>query len=312
MAERALPASLAREGDMMLQTLLAELSSVTGQTVTLSRDKRMPLNKRNITQFLIEHDLQKQLKTMINESDLTWLIAPETGDCLATYTEQCTRLGKLHIGCTAAAVRRTASKLKTYQILTTAGIPALATNPVDAAVPESHQGWVVKPDDGVGAEGCYVYQTHAALDRFRSEHSSSPYVIQPCIHGEHLSMSLLVYREALQLLACNRQYISRIDNKIIFNGVGVNECLEYRDEFCALAHAVVQAVPGLAGYIGIDLIKARDEFYIVDINPRLTTAYVGLSESLAMNITEKILSVFLTEKMMQIDLSDAKPVRVVV
>ena len=35
-------------------------------------------------------------------------------------------------------------------------------------------------------------------------------------------------------------------------------------------------VPGLKGYVGIDMVLSDDECYVIEINPRLTTSYLGL------------------------------------
>jgi predicted ATP-grasp superfamily ATP-dependent carboligase len=46
---------------------------------------------------------------------------------------------------------------------------------------------------------------------------------------------------------------------------------------------VASAIPGLAGIFGIDLIFAKGGPCIVEVNPRLTTSYVGLRRALNVN-----------------------------
>ncbi len=46
----------------------------------------------------------------------------------------------------------------------------------------------------------------------------------------------------------------------------------------SIAERVVEAFPGLKGYIGIDFVLTEHKAFIVDVNPRLTTSYVGLRE----------------------------------
>lgn len=67
----------------------------------------------------------------------------------------------------------------------------------------------------------------------------------------------------------------------------------------ALAKIVINAVPGLEGYVGIDLVwrqptadpQLRDDGQpvVIEINPRLTCAYVGLSAALGRNLAGEIL-----------------------
>jgi predicted ATP-grasp superfamily ATP-dependent carboligase len=49
---------------------------------------------------------------------------------------------------------------------------------------------------------------------------------------------------------------------------------------------------------------------VLEINPRFTTAYAGISRSIACNVTSKILNTFLNEKLPDIELDSAIPVRI--
>ena len=55
-----------------------------------------------------------------------------------------------------------------------------------------------------------------------------------------------------------------------------------------LARRAVSLVPGLMGYIGVDMILTDDECYLIEINPRLTTSYVGLRQVININLAEAI------------------------
>ncbi|MGH8522453.1 MAG: ATP-grasp domain-containing protein, partial [Gammaproteobacteria bacterium] len=50
-----------------------------------------------------------------------------------------------------------------------------------------------------------------------------------------------------------------------------------------LLSRILEAVPGLRGYIGIDLVITASGPIVMEINPRLTEAYVGLRQSLRFN-----------------------------
>jgi predicted ATP-grasp superfamily ATP-dependent carboligase len=62
-----------------------------------------------------------------------------------------------------------------------------------------------------------------------------------------------------------------------------------------LARQAVAVVPGLAGYVGVDVILgdaadgSRD--WVIEINPRLTTSYVGLRALCQDNLAERMLRV---------------------
>jgi predicted ATP-grasp superfamily ATP-dependent carboligase len=51
---------------------------------------------------------------------------------------------------------------------------------------------------------------------------------------------------------------------------------------CAIA--VYRALPGLVGYVGVDLVLTEAGPVVTDVNPRLTTAYLGVRAALDANI----------------------------
>ena len=64
-----------------------------------------------------------------------------------------------------------------------------------------------------------------------------------------------------------------------------------------LARAAIECVPGLLGYVGVDLVLGDAEDgctllnYAIEINPRLTTSYIGLRALADFNIAEMMLRV---------------------
>jgi tyramine---L-glutamate ligase len=68
---------------------------------------------------------------------------------------------------------------------------------------------------------------------------------------------------------------------------------EMADRAVKLAQRAVDCVPGLLGYVGVDLVLgdaadgSRD--YAIEINPRLTTSYVGLRALADFNIAVAML-----------------------
>ena len=61
-----------------------------------------------------------------------------------------------------------------------------------------------------------------------------------------------------------------------------------RAEACELAQRAVALVPGLRGYVGVDLVLGEETCWLIEINPRVTTSYVGLRRVVGLNMAAAI------------------------
>ena len=217
--------------------------------------------------------------------DLAWVVAPETGGQLARL--QAIVGGDRWIGCDAASIRCASSKRATLAVLSAAGVPT----PQDGAA--SHRGrWIVKPDDGAGCLWTRVHGDRAAaLDHL---HGQAP-TMEPFIDGEALSISMIVGADLARALSFNRQRIA-IDGagRLCDLGVQVGALCAATDpriySLEALGAATVRALPGLGGFVGIDVVWNEERgAVVIEVNPRVTCAYVGLSRLLGRNLAADIL-----------------------
>ena len=117
-------------------------------------------------------------------------------------------------------------------------------------------------------------------------------IVQPFVPGDALSVSALMRDGEAWVLSCNRQHVVRgEDGRFIYRGGTVGGAEDRRTALEPVAAAVARALPGLWGHVGIDLIDGPDSGpVVVDVNPRLTTSYVALRESIGVNPAALLLS----------------------
>jgi hypothetical protein len=64
---------------------------------------------------------------------------------------------------------------------------------------------------------------------------------------------------------------------------------------CALARQAFAALPATTGYVGIDMSLSDDPEsrpdVVLDVNPRLTTSYVGLRQAASVNLAQAMLRI---------------------
>jgi tyramine---L-glutamate ligase len=221
------------------------------------------------------------------EHDLVWVVAPECDGVLWQLAAIVSPSGWL--GCEREAIAVASSKQATLARCAARGI----TTPLPWHDHTGVQRWVVKPDDGAGAAHTRVHRDHAAACRDRDARVGA--CLEPWIEGEALSVSMLCERGSAEVLAVNRQQIELDgDGAVHFAGVQVDAVPAHdarRAAMQALAVRVARALPGLHGFVGIDVVwHAERGPVLIEVNPRVTSAYVGLSRALGHNVAQRLLA----------------------
>ncbi|WP_174591363.1 ATP-grasp domain-containing protein [Methanocella conradii] len=245
--------ALAVEGRAMLDTLKRSFEAA-GCTVS------------------VPTDFQESLLELSRKCDCFLLIAPDA--LLDKYTAMIE--GKcINLGSSAKVARLCADKQETTELLLFNGIPA------PRIVHERGVKCVVKPRYGCGSEGIFI--SPGPIER-------EGLVSTEYIEGDHLSVSLIGGKAVLPL-TLNRQHIRRYESGGVsyldYDGNEVPCDHPAKEEIIEVAcHA--GSVLGCRGLFGIDIVYG-DRPYVVDVNPRPTTAVIALSRVLEENIADLIL-----------------------
>ena len=292
-----LPASFAREGMMMRDALMHDLRMLPNIKVLTTHDARLNPPSLDSVPISAQDDAWLVWQNMLKTCDAAFIIAPETSGHLADLVDLVNRCQVLNLGASLEAIKITSSKYQTSQQLAKAGINVVPTYYKEVWSDqhfESRTGWVVKPDGGAGCEGTVFFKNRVDVEPYLT-HQVSTQVIQPYISGIPASLSMLCKNGKAWLLSCNLQKIELADAQFIYRGSVVNGLADSSTRFENIATLVAQAMPGLAGYIGVDVMVSGDNLTVLEINPRLTTSFVGLHQSLGINPSKLILDLFLEE-----------------
>ncbi|OZA77160.1 MAG: hypothetical protein B7X76_10630, partial [Azorhizobium sp. 39-67-5] len=223
---------------------------------------------------------------LAGEAHVVWPVAPETDGLLERLVALARTGAARVIASDAPALRIAGRKSLTAQHLAAAGIPHIPTYALEAMPEHLAAPLVTKPDDGAGATQTHVWRS---LDALRAAHlPPAGLIVQPYVAGVAASLTVLCRPDGVTLLTANlqeiaEQKIAEDEGRLSLTGLTVG-CLPDADgNFAALARAVVAAMPGLSGIIGMDLIVTEEGPVVVEVNPRITTSYAGLHASLGIN-----------------------------
>lgn len=315
LASEALPASLLQEGLLMRDALLADLSALGVDCIT-SHDSRVAAPHHVSSQPLHPGDdadalWRQQLAS--DDVDACWVIAPETDGVLQHMQQLVQAAGKVWIGCRADAIAQTSAKSVMAEVCQQAGIAVLphvflaqanALDDLGWYPAAAADGWVVKPNDGAGCEFTFYFKNISEVFDFKLKNSNEnprlldKLLLQPYVPGLALSMSVLSTQAQVHVIAGHQQKVNIQQGCFHFDGAGVNEAAAYVPAMQTLAEQIHRAIPGLLGYWGADMILTPDkQLVLVEINPRLTTPYIALSQLLTENPAAMILDAMLENKL---------------
>jgi tyramine---L-glutamate ligase len=95
-------------------------------------------------------------------------------------------------------------------------------------------------------------------------------------------------------LAPCKQRISE-DGRLRYLGGELPLAAGFAERAQQLASRALAAMPPAIGFVGVDLVLGREpdrsEDFVIDVNPRLTTSYVGLRAAARSNLAEAMLAV---------------------
>jgi tyramine---L-glutamate ligase len=306
LAGRPVPLALAREGLAMRTALVEDLAAIDGHEIVVTTDARFsrpaPRGVRVVTIApvttvdSVAGGLQasgKQVEALVDCCDAVWLVAPETDRCLERLAARVERIGKILLGPGAAAVRIAADKSRLPRRLAQIGIDHPETSVlapgVNARLAARRMGYpvVVKPARGAGCHGVrlarHARELAGAIDAAHRANGTGPLVMQKYVHGDAASVSLLANGDRAVPLAVNAQRVTAASAFSYRGGL-----TPFDHPLAAVAAAAAAracaAIPGLRGYVGVDLVLTGAGPVLIEVNPRLTMAYLGVRAAVNENV----------------------------
>jgi predicted ATP-grasp superfamily ATP-dependent carboligase len=295
----AAPTSILGEGRAMRDAVCRDLAAAGEFDVVAATaiGESVPFCARSVSPQKDE-SAPNFLRRVAIGMDVVCLIAPESDGISLELTRLLESIDANIIGCGSVAIALASSKSRTLARLDAAGIDCVPTWPLAEVPLRLHETWVVKPDRGCGCEGIRRLG-HRDIAALRVSDAEAM-IVQPWLDGEAMSLSLLVNRHNdVEIVSINRQHIDVAEQGALsLAGItrGVIVAASTRTRLQKLAAGIVASIEGLRGFVGVDFIlDRRGTPVVLEVNPRLTSAYVGLSEQLGRNLAGDILRATLPE-----------------
>ncbi|MEZ5336205.1 MAG: ATP-grasp domain-containing protein [Methanolobus sp.] len=272
-----LEGTLLLEGRAMINTLADSFQRLGHEVTYLTAGSTIKSGK---TIHSDENSFESVLAKTAKINDAALVIGPD--ELLGDLTDIIEK-NTVNLGCPAESVRICADKLECTKMLQAESISVPLTIP--ERKDEDFDGkFVRKPRFGCASEGVRISSGCSQAN------NGEEYILTEYIEGEHLSVSLVCGQKTL-LLSLNRQLIdikeSNNDTIFEYKGNQIPYRADYQEEIFETAIKTVDVL-GCSGLVGIDVIYG-DKPYVIDVNPRPTTAIFGLVKTLNCEIGELLL-----------------------
>ena len=152
---------------------------------------------------------------------------------------------------------------------------------------------VVKPARGAGSHGLCLARNRrelrGAVDFARRSTDAGRILLQRYVRGAAASVSLLANGRQAVALTLNAQAIG---TSPAFSYRGGQTPFDHPLASRAIAAALdtCRALPGLRGFVGVDLVLTASDAVVIEVNPRITTAYLGVRAAFEENVAAWVLA----------------------
>lgn len=302
------------EAEALIFALLDDLKDFNVDLVINESYGDIVAKYENVNPILIDVDIIDWLSENAANFNNAIFIAAENNNNLYNITKILEENNVKTYTSSAEACLKSSDKFETYEAL-----PIEIPQPrsfrfkIDQkgywkrAIENLHEKWqaedpltplklIIKPLIGVDCEDIVIIEDidDLSYDLENIFPPGSRIIVQEYIEGTDISVSLISDGKNAIPISLNEQFVELKNDKGTYLGGKLPIENEYKDEAFEIATKAVEAIDGLKGFVGVDLLINADEkdiysVYLLEINSRFTTPYVGLAKIANFNIGKSII-----------------------
>jgi predicted ATP-grasp superfamily ATP-dependent carboligase len=191
------------------------------------------------------------------------------------------------LGPSLDAIELCSDKLALFEHWQVRGVPTPETFPCNVTPPWPE--WVLKPRFGAGSQDTQRNGTP------REHGAFGPMIVQEFVPGRAASVAFLCGPKDVIALPPAEQLLSD-DGHFHYRGGRLPMPTDLARRAEIIARQALTGIRGLCGYVGVDLVLGDDgRDWAIEINPRLTTSYLGLRKLAKSNLAAAMLQLAASE-----------------
>jgi len=277
--------SFYKEGKEILDSLIKSFLKIKEHqlSILINRDNLDLIDHQSnrISFILTAEDsklsyFEKLSKLEIDSSDYFLIVAPETNNLLYQITKIMEDKNIKNLGCSSNCIKKAANKWLLYQQFKNTPVLLPETYLINSAEVELKKDFfpaVIKAKYSAGSE-LKIVKSKKEFNNLKLEDYNGQ-IIQKVIDGIPGSLSIAANSKEFKILSINKQLINTDDFSYL--GSIINHKFQGDYKLQELANLIKNKFPCLNGYFGIDFIYTQKGFYLLEINPRITSSFIGLA-----------------------------------
>ena len=271
--------SLLSEAKIIVNSVIDEYCKSQEYQVCYFLDSRLELD--NLGQSIVVKNSKKlsDIK-LLKTFDLILPILPEQDMKLYSYCKFLTEQNIKTLISTPGTIRVLSDKFEFSSFCLKPNIPSVPSylsNQINAIKSNT----IIEKDRyGVGCSHVKKISKKDVIKRKKKV------IYQPYIKGDHYSLCVYFEKKSFKLLTLNEQDIIFDNNCIKLRSLKVNIKNSHYLEIFSILQKIHKFLPGLYAYVGIDIIINGNKILVIEINPRLTTSFAGIKDTLGINMSQ--------------------------
>ena len=273
------------EAKLITNFLIEDLKSeYTESKISLLINKKNKnfLEKKRCIFRNYENNLILDLCKNLKENDKVFILAPEENLNLYNIVKALEEKKISNFNCKSNFIYETTCKLRTQNLLKNLRKHQIKIHKKYQNI-DKHKKIVAKISDGLASENLLIFNDRNDLEKNNYKLNKN-HVFQEYIEGKIIGINLLINNNGIMILSINEQiYKNSSEHEIFLYKINIGKFNYMLSEIESFIKVIFKNLDGYFGFIGVDAIITDSNIFFLEINPRLTTSYIGLRKTLGIN-----------------------------
>ena len=255
-------------------------------SILINKENQKFIKEGNIIYRNDDINVNSEILNLFHEFDKAFILAPEENNILYNTIKFLEEKKIPHLNCSSVFIQETCDKQKTNNLIKNK-LPNTELMHNDYKKINEKEPIVAKTIDGLGADMLYIFKDRNDLENNKN-FLTKKHIYQKFIKGQVAGVNIFSKDGIFEILSLNEQiYERKSTNEIFLKEMRIGAFNDHIIDFKHIVQDILKGFTRYDGFFGMDfIISENKEIFFLEINPRLTTSYTFLRESIGFNPAE--------------------------